>query len=124
MVKFLLTIALLFTTIITFSQNSVSVFPKIEFERETVVVKPLNVDTLEVRFTAKNIGGSTLELTSVKPSCGCTVVDYPKTIGAGQQVYIMVKIANPTPPFTKSVLVNSNDPEHPDVVLYIKSEIN
>lgn len=122
--KTLLTLFLIISGLNLFSQNIVSIDPKIEFEREVIMVKPINIDTLSIRFKATNIGGQNLELINVKPSCGCTVVDFPKSIAPGETVWIMVKIANPTPPFSKSVMVNSNDPERPDVVLVVKSEIN
>lgn len=122
--KTLLTLFLIMTSLNLFSQNQVSILPKIEFEQETITVKPIDIDTLSIRFKTTNIGGQNLELINVKPSCGCTVVDFPKSIAPGETVWIMVKIANPHPPFTKSVTVDSNDPERPSVVLIVKSEIN
>jgi len=122
--KTLLTLFLIMTSLNLFSQNQVSILPKIEFEQETITVKPIDIDTLSIRFKTTNIGGQNLDIINVKPSCGCTVVDFPKTIAPGETAWIMVKIANPNPPFTKSVMINSNDPERPNVVLIVKSEVN
>ena len=105
------------------SQKEVDFGPTIEFERETFIVKPINSDTLQVRFIVKNTGTQNLEIYSVNPSCGCTVVNFNHVIEPGKQDIIWVKIANPNPPFSKSVLVNSNDVKRPDVILYVKSEI-
>lgn len=122
--KKLLTIAIiLLSQFMGLAQKEVHFGPTIEFEKETFIVKPINSDTLQVRFIVKNTGGQNLEIYSVKPSCGCTVVDFNSVIEPGKQDIIWVKIANPSPPFSKSVLVNSNDVKRPDVILYVKSEI-
>ena len=123
MKKILTIVAILLSQFMGLSQKEVSFGPTIEFEKETFIVKPINSDTLQVRFIVKNTGTQNLEIYSVKPSCGCTVVDFNSVIEPGKQDIIWVKIANPNPPFSKSVLVNSNDAKRPDVILYVKSEI-
>jgi hypothetical protein len=123
MKKILTIAAILLSQFMGLAQKEVSFGPTIEFEKETFIVKPINSDTLQVRFIVKNTGTQNLEIYSVKPSCGCTVVDFNSVIEPGKQDIIWVKIANPNPPFSKSVLVNSNDTKRPDVILYVKSEI-
>lgn len=123
--KFLLFFFSLVTSLNLFSQNSVTIMPKIEFSKETIYVKSTDItkDTLEVEFSVKNTGGSTLQIFEVKPSCGCTVVNFQSEIPSNTESTITLKISRPTPPFTKSVFVRSNDPERPDVILMVKSEI-
>ena len=80
-------------------------------------------DTLVANFWFKNKGTSTLEISSAKGSCGCTVASYPKTTVANSGGSITVKYFNANPGYiNKSVTVTTNDPNNPVVVLRIKGE--
>lgn len=76
-------------------------------------------------FTVKNEGDAVLEITSVKPTCGCTVVDYDKTISPGQvgRVTARVDTANFTGGIAKSVRVYTNDSLNPEITLVVKANI-
>jgi hypothetical protein len=53
--------------------------PKATFEKKGLVFKDVNEgDVLEFSYTFTNTGNSDLKLLSVKPTCGCTVAEYPK----------------------------------------------
>lgn len=80
-------------------------------------------DTLVTQFWFKNRGTSNLEIYEAKGSCGCTVVDFPKNIPAGQGGSITVKYFNNNPGFiNKSLTVITNDPNNTTVILRIKGE--
>jgi len=76
-------------------------------------------------FEIRNEGSAPLELTNVRPSCGCTVVNYDKTIAPGKVGLVRSKIdtANFTGPISKSIAVMTNDPENPKILLVVKATI-
>jgi hypothetical protein len=78
--------------------------------------------TVEFEFT--NPGLVPLIINSVKPSCGCTVADYPKEpIAPGASGKITVKYKGSSPGyFSKSITVTTNATE-PVSNLYIKGEV-
>jgi hypothetical protein len=62
-------------------------------------------------FTVKNTGDAPLKLTSVKPSCGCTVVKFDSTIQPGGSTIIESSVNIPgyrNGNYTKSISVKSN----------------
>lgn len=65
---------------------------------------------LEAVFTLRNTGDEKLRVVEVRPSCGCTVVDYDKTIGPGEAGTIRpaVDIRGMTGHIRKSVRVVTN----------------
>lgn len=76
-------------------------------------------------FEIRNEGTSTLELTNVRPACGCTIADYDKTIPPGKVGLVRTKLetANFTGPISKSIAVFTNDPENPKLQLVIKATV-
>ena len=98
---------------------------KVEWEETTV-----NLGTIEYRnptdavFVLKNTGKVPVFITNVKPSCGCTAVDYPKQpIKPNEKVEIKVKYnAASKGGFTKSVRVTIKDEPTPHM-LYIKGKV-
>lgn len=76
-------------------------------------------------FEIRNEGSATLELTSVRPSCGCTVVNYDKTIAPGKVGLVRSKVdtANFAGPISKSIAVMTNDPKSPTIQLVVKATI-
>lgn len=81
---------------------------------------------IERMLTIKNIGKAELKIESVVPSCGCTAVDFPKSISPGKagRIKVAVEIGNAPGPHTKSVTIKSNDPAQPslqvDLVFNVK----
>ena len=77
-----------------------------------------------VEFEFKNKSMVPLVINSVKPTCGCTVADYPKEpVQPGNSAKITVNYnAKSLGHFTKSVIVNSNASEG-QTRLIIKGEV-
>jgi hypothetical protein len=100
--------------------------PKIEISPETkdagTVAKGQMV---EATFIVKNTGGSDLMISDARPSCGCTVASFDKIIkpGAEGKIQSSVDTKSFSGPISKSVLVVSNDPERPQLNLFIKAMV-
>lgn len=82
-------------------------------------------EMLDVVFEIKNEGDAPLEITDVRPSCGCTVATYDETIapGATGKVAIKIDTTNLLGPDSKRVTVLTNDASNPSIVLTVKSEV-
>ncbi len=76
-------------------------------------------------FEIKNQGTAPLEITEVRPACGCTIVDYDKVIQPGEtgKIRTSVKTDNFTGAISKSIAVFTNDPENPKLQLVVKANI-
>ncbi len=76
-------------------------------------------------FEIKNEGDAPLELTDVRPACGCTVARYDKSIapGAVGKVDVKVKTDNFAGPISKSIAVFTNDAENPKLQLVVKAHV-
>ncbi|HSE63460.1 MAG TPA: DUF1573 domain-containing protein [Thermoanaerobaculia bacterium] len=98
--------------------------PKMEVSPETkdagTVAKGQVVDAV---FVVKNTGGSDLIISDARPSCGCTVASFDKVIKPGGEGKIQSSVDTKSfsGPISKSVLVVSNDPDRPQVNLFIKA---
>jgi hypothetical protein len=75
-------------------------------------------------FEFTNIGQEPLILTSVRPSCGCTIADYTKTpVLPGQKGTIKITYnAAVAYPFNKNITVTSNA-KTPEKILVIVGEV-
>ncbi|HKB71223.1 MAG TPA: DUF1573 domain-containing protein [Thermoanaerobaculia bacterium] len=80
-------------------------------------------DHVEAVFTVKNSGTQDLVISDARPSCGCTVASFDRTIKPGQtgKITAAVDTKNFSGPITKTVSVVSNDPETPQLALTIKA---
>jgi len=100
--------------------------PKIEISPETkdagTVAKGQMV---EATFVVHNGGGSDLVISDARPSCGCTVASFDKVIKPGQdgKIQSSVDTKSFSGPISKSVLVVSNDPDRPQMNLFIKAMV-
>lgn len=76
-------------------------------------------------FVIRNEGDAPLQITDVKASCGCTVVNYDKVIAPGQTGKIHAEIDSTTfnGPIAKSVTVFTNDPENAQINLTVRAKI-
>jgi hypothetical protein len=88
-----------------------------------VVVKGEVVDWA---FTVRNTGTADLVITDVRPSCGCTVVQWDKVIKAGATGKIPTKLETKDfkGPISKLITVVSNDPEMPQARIFVKATIS
>ncbi len=100
--------------------------PKIEILPETkeagTVAKGQVIDTT---FLVKNTGGSDLIISDARPGCGCTVASFDKLIkpGAEGKIVTSVDTKSFSGPISKSLLVLSNDPERPQINLFVKATV-
>ena len=98
--------------------------PKIEIAQETKEMGTVpKGQVIETDFIIKNVGGSDLVITDARPSCGCTVSNFDKLIkpGAEGKVHTSVDTKSFSGPISKSVLVVSNDPDRPQMNLFVKA---
>lgn len=98
--------------------------PKIEIGQETKDMGTVpKGQVIETDFIIKNSGGSDLVITDARPSCGCTVSSFDKLIkpGAEGKVHTSVDTKSFSGPISKSVLVVSNDPDRPQMNLFVKA---
>jgi hypothetical protein len=106
--------------------KSLAAAPKIEISPETkdagTVAKGQMVEAV---FTVKNTGGSDLVISDARPSCGCTVASFDRVIkpGAEGKIQSSVDTKSFSGPISKSVLVVSNDPDRPQMNLFIKAMV-
>ncbi|HBL30687.1 MAG TPA: hypothetical protein DD490_27950, partial [Acidobacteria bacterium] len=82
-------------------------------------------DKLTHDFVIRNEGTAPLQITDVHAQCGCTVVDYTKTIAPGEsgKVHAEVDTATFNGPIAKSVTVFTNDPEKAQIELTVRAVV-
>jgi hypothetical protein len=106
------------------AQGKTVAAPKIEISAETRDMGTVpKGQVIETDFVIKNTGGSDLVISDARPSCGCTVSNFDKLIkpGAEGKVHTSVDTKSFAGPISKSVLVVSNDPDRPQMNLFVKA---
>ena len=81
---------------------------------------------LKHAFKIKNEGDAPLEITKVKPSCGCTIAgDYPKKLDPGQEGEFPFSMMSTKlrGTFEKGITISSNDPSTPELRLKLRGEV-
>ena len=78
-----------------------------------------------VEFELTNEGEATLQIHSVRPTCGCTVAEYDKEIVPGGKgtVKATLDTAGFKGGISKTVMVMSNDIENPITTLVLKADV-
>lgn len=79
-----------------------------------------NSQAVEHTFVLRNEGDLTLEITQVRPSCGCTVASISERSvppGGESRVTARLSLAGRTGPQHKAIVVESNDPQKPQFTL-------
>jgi hypothetical protein len=76
-------------------------------------------------FELRNDGDAPLQVTDVRPACGCTVASYDKTIAPGKtgKIHIVVDTVNFSGPVNKGVTVYTNDAANPQIELTVQAKI-
>ena len=76
-------------------------------------------------FVIKNEGDAPLEITDVKPTCGCTVAEFDHTIAPGGtgKIHAVVDTTDFGGPISKTIFVYTNDPDNARVELAVKAEV-
>jgi len=82
-------------------------------------------DKIRATFEVHNAGNAPLEITQVRPTCGCTVANFDKTVAPGGSGKINAEVDTTgfTGPISKAIVAFSNDPATPQVNLVIKAEV-
>ena len=80
-------------------------------------------EKINYSFEVKNTGTADLEIISAKPTCGCTVADFDKIIkpGAVGKVTASVDTTAFAGPISKSVTLETNDPNTPTAQLTLSA---
>lgn len=76
-------------------------------------------------FAIRNDGDAPLEITNVRPACGCTVAEYDKVIAPGKvgKVHAEVDTSTFNGPIAKGVSVFTNDPATPELELTVRAKV-
>ena len=82
-------------------------------------------DKITHDFEIRNDGDTPLQITEVKPACGCTVASFDKTIAPGKtgKIHIVVDTVNFGGPISKGVTVYTNDPTAPQIELTVHAKV-
>jgi len=100
---------------------------KVQFETPTYDFgRAKKGDPIKHTFIFTNTGCETLEISNVRPGCGCTAAgEWTKKVEPGKTgtIPIQVNTANFNGPIMKNVSVDSNDKTQPTSVLYIKGTV-
>ncbi|MHC4816298.1 MAG: DUF1573 domain-containing protein [Planctomycetota bacterium] len=83
-------------------------------------------EPIRLEFVIRNAGDATLEITEVKPACGCTVAEFDARIAPGGigRVKTVVETKSFGGAIAKSVTVFTNDSANPRLNLVVKALIS
>lgn len=73
--------------------------------------------TIEHTFVIQNIGDTTLEITQVRPACGCTLANISEKMippGGRSEITARLSLAGRNGPQSKPITILSNDPQNPE----------
>ena len=109
-----------------FALPAIAAAPRAVVDKPVVDVgKVKKGEPIRYEFVIRNAGDATLEITEVKPSCGCTVAEFDERIAPGGSGRVKTVVA--TDAFgggiAKSVTVFTNDPDNPRINLVVKALI-
>jgi hypothetical protein len=76
-------------------------------------------------FIIRNDGDAPLEITQVHPACGCTVVEFDKTIAPGKtgKVHAVLDTSTFNGAISKGVTVFTNDTATPQIELTVRAKV-
>lgn len=102
--------------------------PKIEITPTSYDFGIIPYTKVETDFQVRNAGGSTLEITSVSTSCGCTTAAIEsKTILPGESTRLHVtfdpRLMGEEGEIFRIVYIKSNDPKHPEVEIELRGKV-
>lgn len=101
--------------------------PKIQFATTAYEFGKVSAgEVVHATFVYTNVGTGVLEVTEVRPTCGCTVAgNWEKKVEPGKTgtIPLQVNTANFSGQVVKMVTVTCNDPSQPSIMLQIKGTI-
>ncbi|MEP6464801.1 MAG: DUF1573 domain-containing protein [Parafilimonas sp.] len=83
-------------------------------------------DSVHLKYSFKNVGATPLFITEARPSCGCTVTNFPKDpIMPGKSGVITATMQSGfhTGEINKTIVVKSNTKDHVNSILIIRGTI-
>lgn len=82
-------------------------------------------DVVRHRFEIKNDGDQPLQITEVRPACGCTVANFDKVIAPGSSGFVQADLdtGNFSGGIQKSIAVFTNDTENAKIQLLMRAEV-
>ena len=116
--------------------NAPALNKPVDLTRPRPIIKPVSDEhnfgsvwvgpQLKHSFTIKNEGQAPLEISAVKPSCGCTIAgEYPRRLEPGQsgEFPFAMNSSKLRGNFSKSITVTSNDPVTSSLRLTLRGEV-
>lgn len=100
--------------------------PVMEVAEKIVDLGDLSVNSKQDGvFIVRNTGKAPLEIREVRPTCGCTVADYDRTVppGGAGRITATLDTTGFLGPISKAIMVFTNDPEVPQVNLVLKANV-
>ncbi len=82
-------------------------------------------EKIRAAFEVRNTGTAPLEISQVRPTCGCTVADFDRVIPPGGKGKVVAEVDTTdfTGPISKAILVYTNDPATPATTLVVKADV-
>lgn len=80
-------------------------------------------EQVEHNFVLKNAGDQVLRITEARPTCDCTITEYPPEVPPGGEgkITVRIKTENLSPgPISKSITIGTDDPAADRTVLQVK----
>jgi hypothetical protein len=76
-------------------------------------------------FLIRNDGEAPLEISDVRPACGCTVAEFDRAIAPGESGSVRAVLDTTTfdGPIAKDITVFTNDPVNPQLRLSVKADV-
>lgn len=76
-------------------------------------------------FLIRNEGNAPLEITEVRPACGCTVASFDKTIAPGQtgKIHVVIDTATFSGGIAKGVTAFTSDTDNPQIELTVRADV-
>jgi Protein of unknown function (DUF1573) len=91
--------------------------PKMKYDFGKIFEQP----TYDCSFVVRNVGTAVLVIRGVKPSCGCTAAKFDSLIAPGKEGKIALSVDGTRVhgDFEKSAVVQTNDPDHPELTIEV-----
>jgi hypothetical protein len=112
-------------TLALFAVPALAAVPRIEVDppREIDLGALDKGTSHDVKWELRNAGDATLEILKVEPACGCTVVTFDRQIppGGAGKLSATLNTASLDGSVGKGIVLFTNDPERPKVMLVIRA---
>jgi hypothetical protein len=122
--RVLMIAGLVLVPVLAVAQETDGAAPKLVVEEKLIDAGTVpQGEVIDAEFTLSNEGAASLEVKSVRPTCGCTVVKFDQEIAPGTagKIFAKVDTSNFSGPISKSMLVMTNDPDVPNMSLVVKA---